>query len=288
MLRQLDVRDGMRILEIGTGTGWNAALLAHRLGDRNVVSVEIDPQVAEQACRALAAAGRHPLVATGDGADGYAAGAPYDRVIATCAVQHVPYAWVEQTRPDGLVLSPWGTALDNGYLLHLSVHNDRTATGRFGDEVGFMWMRGQRIPYGYLEDRVWNRDQPDRSMSPLWPGKVFTDRHATFAAGLLVPGCRRLLVTDEADSDGAPRRQTLWVHTVERGSWPSVTIDMDADDPSSFPVAQFGSRRLWDEVESAYDWWDQAGRPDLARFGLTVTRDRQWVWLDSPDQPVPP
>ncbi|WP_141726977.1 methyltransferase domain-containing protein, partial [Streptomyces niveus] len=55
MLRDLDVSDGMRVLEIGTGTGWNAALLAHRLGSGNVVSVEID---AEVVARARAALGR--------------------------------------------------------------------------------------------------------------------------------------------------------------------------------------------------------------------------------------
>ena len=53
MLEALDVRDGMRVLEIGTGTGYNAALLSHRLGDRNVVSIEIDPELVDQAARRL-------------------------------------------------------------------------------------------------------------------------------------------------------------------------------------------------------------------------------------------
>lgn len=60
MLRDLDVSDGMRVLEVGTGTGWNAGLLAHRLGSGNVVSVEIDKAVTEQARGALLRAGLHP------------------------------------------------------------------------------------------------------------------------------------------------------------------------------------------------------------------------------------
>jgi hypothetical protein len=52
------------------------------------------------------------------------------------------------------------------------------------------------------------------------------------------------------------------------------------------PVAQYGPRRLWDEVEEAYYWWIEAGRPDRERFGMTVTADDQWVWLDHPDNRV--
>ncbi len=84
MLRALAPEPGMRVLEIGTGSGWNAALLAHRLGAENIVSIEIDPAVADQARGALDRAGFGKLtVITGDGEDGWPDGAPYDRVIAT-------------------------------------------------------------------------------------------------------------------------------------------------------------------------------------------------------------
>ncbi|MGH8918047.1 MAG: protein-L-isoaspartate O-methyltransferase family protein, partial [Actinomycetes bacterium] len=79
VLTALQVAPGMRVLEIGTGTGYNAALLAHQLGAAHVVSVEIDPVVAEHARHALAATGyRAVSVITGDGAEGYPPGAPYD------------------------------------------------------------------------------------------------------------------------------------------------------------------------------------------------------------------
>jgi protein-L-isoaspartate O-methyltransferase len=94
MLSHLDPQPGDRVLEIGTGTGWTAALLAHRLGDDRVVSVEVDPGVAEAARCNLTRAGRKVLVVTGEGAEGYPPGAPYDRVIATCSVHTVPYSWV--------------------------------------------------------------------------------------------------------------------------------------------------------------------------------------------------
>jgi protein-L-isoaspartate O-methyltransferase len=70
MLNALDAHEGQRVLEIGTGTGYNAALLAHRLGVDNVVSVEIDPKIAERARANLVKADQNVTVVTADGADG--------------------------------------------------------------------------------------------------------------------------------------------------------------------------------------------------------------------------
>ncbi|MGH3586218.1 MAG: methyltransferase domain-containing protein, partial [Pseudonocardia sp.] len=99
MLQALDVRDGDRVLEVGTGTGYNAALLSHRLGASQVTTMEIDPVIAEIAKTALDAAGYPVTTIIGDGAAGWPAHAPYDRVIATVAAYlgAVPYEWVRQT-----------------------------------------------------------------------------------------------------------------------------------------------------------------------------------------------
>lgn len=98
MLAACDIRDGHRVLEIGTGTGWNAALLCARLGDEQVVTVEIDGHVADQAQQALAAAGYRPLTL---GEQGWIEQAPYDRILSTCAVTRVPYAWGRRPPPVG-------------------------------------------------------------------------------------------------------------------------------------------------------------------------------------------
>jgi len=110
MLAALDVQHGMRVCEIGTGTGYNAALLAQRLGATNVTTIEVDAFLADRARAALAETGyRDVRGVTGDGALGYPPRAPYDRVLSTASVQQVPYAWVAQTRPGGRVVTPWGT-----------------------------------------------------------------------------------------------------------------------------------------------------------------------------------
>lgn len=147
MLEALDVEAGMKVLEIGTGTGYNAALLAELAGPQNVTSVEIDPGLAEQARAALARVGCDVQVVTADGTHGHAANAPYDRVIATAAVCRLPYAWVRQTRPGGLILAPWGpTFHPDDPLVVLTTGEDGTAEGRFTCPAWFMPMRDQRMP----------------------------------------------------------------------------------------------------------------------------------------------
>lgn len=70
MLEILDIRDGHKVLDIGTGAGYNTALLAHRLGDHHVYSVDIDEGLVEGARLRLDALGVRPALVTADGAGG--------------------------------------------------------------------------------------------------------------------------------------------------------------------------------------------------------------------------
>ncbi|MFJ8905951.1 methyltransferase domain-containing protein [Streptomyces sp. NPDC102351] len=127
MLAGLRVRDGHRVLEIGTGSGYNAALLAHRLGDDSLVTtIDLDPEITESARRHLAAAGHRPAVVTGDGSRGVPARAPYDRIVATCALPAIPRAWLAQCSPGGRILGPFATG-----LVALTVRDARRAEGPF-------------------------------------------------------------------------------------------------------------------------------------------------------------
>ncbi|WP_405582802.1 methyltransferase domain-containing protein [Streptomyces sp. NBC_01092] len=127
MLVALEVADGDRVLEIGAGTGYNAALLAHRLGDDDLVTtIDLEPEITESARRHLAAAGYHPVVVTGDGARGVPERAPFDRIIATCTLESIPRAWLAQCRPDARILTPLATG-----LVTLAVRDPEHAEGRF-------------------------------------------------------------------------------------------------------------------------------------------------------------
>ncbi|MFJ4831729.1 methyltransferase, FxLD system [Streptomyces sp. NPDC088747] len=108
MLDQLDVQPGERILELGAGTGYNSALLAHLVGESGqVTTLDVDDDLVEGARAHLAAAGITNVEAvTRDGALGYAEGSPYDRIIATVGAHGVPHAWLQQLAPGGRLLVP--------------------------------------------------------------------------------------------------------------------------------------------------------------------------------------
>ncbi|MFF1686154.1 methyltransferase domain-containing protein [Streptomyces sp. NPDC058254] len=278
MLRDLSVQAGNKVLEIGTGTGWNAALLARRLGAENVTSVEVDPEVAQAAREALTRFGLPVEVVTGDGALGYATRAPYDRVIGTCGLRdRIPWEWIEQTRPGGIILAPWGTHFSNGdALARLTVAKDGcSAAGQFTGPVEFMKARAQRLPAlahtDYVPNTVADGDETSTRITEAeFIGEQFTAQR--FVLGLRVPGCT-LVVADKRD--GA---RPVWLYSLTDRSW-ACAMFRDGD---TARVWQGGARRLWDTAEAAYGWWVDHGRPDHTRFGLTVTREGQSVWLDSP------
>jgi protein-L-isoaspartate(D-aspartate) O-methyltransferase len=193
MLAALDAEPGMRVLEIGTGTGYNAALLAHRLDAQNITSVEIDPELAEHARSALTATGYPVTVITGDGAEGYPPHAPYDRIIATAAVQQVPYPWVTQTRPGGTILTPWHTAYHDGALASFTVNGDGTADGRIVGNVAFMFLRDQRIDAS-IDDEECDETTARHSHTSVAPYSVAGDYDASLAIGMKVPGCSVITV----------------------------------------------------------------------------------------------
>ncbi|MFJ6212105.1 protein-L-isoaspartate(D-aspartate) O-methyltransferase [Streptomyces sp. NPDC092296] len=283
MLRDLDVRPGMRALEIGTGPGWTAGLLSHRLGSENVVSVEVDAHVAAEARTALARVGLHPEIVRANGEFGWQRGAPYDRVIVTAGVRRIPVTWLRQTRPDGVILAPWGTDYDsNGdVLVKLTVNADGSASGPFLRPVEFMKLRGQRLDWNRFRHHVpAYPGDAHRSTTRLGPddlgGRYGTAR---FIAGLCVPNCAH--VTNQTDA----ATTQAWFFDLSGRSWANAVFRQGA--PSA-TVYQSGPRRLWDEVERALSWWQTQGQPELTQFGLTIHPDgTQHPWLTTPTNPLP-
>ncbi len=107
MLELLEPALGQRVLEIGAGTGYNAALLSRLVGPSGkVVTVDVDPEIAERARRALRAEGAPVEVAVGDGRQGLEEGAPYDRIMVTASAQEIPRAWLEQLADGGRLVVP--------------------------------------------------------------------------------------------------------------------------------------------------------------------------------------
>ncbi len=281
MLAGLDVQPGNRVLEIGTGTGWNAALLSEKLGSSKVFSVEVDAHNARAARKHVNEAGYTPTLVVGDGAEGYLPGAPYDRVLVTASITEVPGAWLSQVRPEGLIVAPYATTYGSGAVARLVVQEDGSASGRFVSSAAFMRLRQQRAnrkaTWVYLSGQKWPADGT-KSTTNLSPEDV-GDWLEMFAIGLQTRG---LFPWAENYDDGS---YTLWLRDADVTSW--ATVDYEPGE-SEFEVYQSGPRNLWEEVRTAYYWWDSAGRPSYDRFGMTVASGQSaQFWLDSPEHPVP-
>lgn len=108
MLEQAQLSPGLNVLEIGTATGYNAALMQHIVGETgSVTTIELDPDLAKQAVNNLLATHMSSVrVVQGDGARGYAPRAAYDRIISTAGVWDVPIAWLNQLKPNGKIIVP--------------------------------------------------------------------------------------------------------------------------------------------------------------------------------------
>jgi protein-L-isoaspartate(D-aspartate) O-methyltransferase len=111
MLEDLKPEPGRRVLEVGAGTGYNAALLAHVAGPGRVWSIDVDRQVLSEAWDHLHPfAGRRVELRQADGRCGYAEAAPFDRIMVTAATPDLEPAWLEQLAPGGVLLAPLALA----------------------------------------------------------------------------------------------------------------------------------------------------------------------------------
>ncbi|MFF1451072.1 ATP-grasp peptide maturase system methyltransferase [Streptomyces sp. NPDC058274] len=259
MLEDLQVQDGHRVLEIGTGTGYSTSLLCHRLGEDLVTSVEVDEDVSVRARTALGRCGFAPNLIVGDGVAGHKDGAPYDRVIATCGLRTVPRELIEQTKPGGIILVTLCGWLYSSELARLIVHEDGTASGPFlGGQISFMLARPQLPPpLGLLPDL----DEGTERHAALG-ADIVDDWNTRFVAQLAAPGAQRVTLTRDGRTEHA-------LVDVDTGAW-AVLWENDGQ----WLVRQSGPSRMWDAVEDHITRRRAAGTPPLEQFEISLTSDR--------------
>jgi methyltransferase of ATP-grasp peptide maturase system len=274
MLEALNVHDGDRVLEIGTGTGYNAALLSQRLGDDNVFSVDVDAGLVDLAGKRLASAGYTPTILARDGAQGLGEHGPYDRIISTCAVPAIPRPWIDQTANGGLILTDLKLSGMGGNLVLLERSGD-TVSGRFLPAwAGFMNMRhatSDHTPRHPRRDHTNARER--RTSAPLQPWDH------TVPGFLAMPGMPPNLTYGWHLTDRPNSVANTWLSATD-GSWCEAHAE---EHHGTRLVVEGGPASLWDRIETAWAQWRTAGEPDWSRLGLTVTPRDHIVWLDEPD-----
>ncbi|MGH3979422.1 MAG: methyltransferase domain-containing protein, partial [Pseudonocardiaceae bacterium] len=268
---------GMHVLEIGTGTGYNAALLCERLGDGNVTSIDVGPELVALAAIRLADHGYRPHVVAGDGAAGVPERAPFDRIIATCGIDRVPQAWINQTHDGGKiianVLGPF-----NAYTMVLLTVNSGSASGKFLRQSGNFMPRRTDPARAFDYTVAIRRDATDTAdgYSQLNPQEAYDDQTWGLLAQTRLRGVasRRIYVDDD-------NHLGTELATPDGSAW---AVIHHTPDGNGYRTQQAGPGRLWDELEQIHEQWVALGRPAYHRFGLTIDRNSQTLlWLDHPE-----
>jgi protein-L-isoaspartate(D-aspartate) O-methyltransferase len=258
MIEALDLQPGMCVLEIGAGTGYNAALIATITG-AHVVTLDVSETIVDEAARALQRAGiEHVTAVHGDGYLGHLADGPYDRVIVTCGVTGASPHWLDQLTPAGFALVP----IAHGGL-HPILAISRTDDGVQGRAVmsaDFMTAAGPL--YHWPANRV-----------PTPTGAVTAHTLTTIpGAGhaLDLPDYQALWFqlathdphTTRAWTDGIDPTQGLCAlhHPGISTAW----IQQDG------AVRHTGDTALADDLTSLVTNWDNHGRPAITRWVCTL------------------
>ncbi|MGH4009871.1 MAG: methyltransferase domain-containing protein [Pseudonocardiaceae bacterium] len=285
MLELLTVQDHHRVLEIGTGTGYNAALLCHRLGAANVYSNDIDPTLIDHARLVLENLGYHPTLVAADGYTGLTEGASYDRILSTCAITHIPPEWIRQLADGGRIVAPIAGNSAKPLLVLDKTAPDEV-TGYFdNNSVGFMPLRHDvHSPLGPGETAS------SSASGMAHYGTTTTDPRRVHQASpdlalfcqLHIPGLQLGYDTDSPHSSDPTRAARIIAHTADA----LANVSLHPED-GRWPVIQRGPHRIWDTIETAVALWDHLHHPDISRLGISALDDihRQYVWLDDPDGP---
>jgi protein-L-isoaspartate(D-aspartate) O-methyltransferase len=289
MLELLAVAPGHRVLEVGAGTGYNAALLAELLGEQRLVtSVEVEEDMVAQTRRLLAGAGYPGItVLCRDGFDGVAERAPFDRIVATVGCADLSPQWAAQLAEDGRLLVPLRHA--GGHPLLLLGREDGGLGGRVAGWSGFMDARGQ-----LHADRLWSMGivQPDDpgavgERAP-WPG---------FGA----------YETDPGPDDPVDEHDFLFYLSLvdRRACWAAGGVAL-SDGRNGWATADPSGIRWWrdeslaDDLDRHHAQWLAIGRPTLGDYrvafvplgegrpplasGWALDRPsfRELLWLEEP------
>jgi protein-L-isoaspartate O-methyltransferase len=277
MLDILDVTHSARVLEIGTGTGCNAALLCRKLGSDNVASVDIDPQLMDEASSRLAELGFSPTLSARDGAEGLPENAPYDRIIATCAVSSIPSSWIHQLSPGGMIVADVRAEFASAITVLTKQSNGALVGPLLPIAGNFMWLRDAvdsplRTGMSHSAEFRFDGDSRDSSIHST----TFNDPDFRLFANFAVPDVSSI---SRLRSD---HKNVIYIRSNDQ-SWAALS---PSGENQTATVRQGGTRRIWDEIESAAQYWQDLGSPSRDRIGLTVDdRAHHSFWLDDPNGP---
>ena len=293
MLEQLDVRPGMRVLEIGAGTGYNAALLNELVGVAgHVTTVDIDEEVADWALERLTAAGYAAVeVHVTDGGDGWRAEAPYYRIELTVGVADISPAWIDQLVEGGVLVLP--LQIHAAQAVIAFEKRGSSLISRSVQPGGFMPVRGRMAgrmhQFEVIPGVGVGTADTELNLTTLrsllsepherhpWPGSLWDGFH--FIAGLL--GLPVIALWSKRDD--------LPFHRAAIGLLDSNPVDpglaiLTEDELGHLTtLLTFGSTTAADSLRRGYDRWEAMGQPAVSQLRIvaipkTSTEPVEGIW----------
>lgn len=244
MFRLARLAPGLRILDVGTGSGYGTALLSRRFGDQAVASIDVDPYLVSAAVDRLADLGLHPDVRVCD-ALGPLPGA-YDRIVATVGMPTIPASWVEALRPGGRLVA----TIAAGLIVTATKQDDGTLRGRVEwERAAFMAARsGADYPPGPGWDTAAAAIGEDITVDrfPVLDVQEAWDIRSMLE--IVSPGIEHRYAVGAGGV-----RVALMTHPD--GSWARAT-GVGSQPPE---VHQGGGRRLWDALAAVRSYWVEHG-----------------------------
>ncbi len=274
MLEALALQPGMRVLEIGTGTGYNAALLAELVAPGGqVVTLDIDEEVTALAAERLRLAGygERVQVVTADGLQGYAPAAPYDRIIATGSYPRIPPAWREQLALRGIIVGDLLRPLTTPLFRLVKVASDRLEGCLLPTPAFFMQLREEEPASPTTAHRIrelasW-REQPRQEEAETDLESYELLYEPAFALWLErhLPGVERCLYPMPGQGLGTG------LHWQE--SLLLLVPAAEGPRPVHWRVEVYGAHPLWSLILQLREQWLAAGEPSLEDYTLEVAAD---------------
>lgn len=269
MLELLDLGEGMKILEVGAGTGYNAALMAEIVGDqRLVITVDVLEDVVDQTRRLLAGAGYPRIqVLLRDGFEGAAEQAPFDRIVVTVGCSDLSPHWAGQLAGHGAMLVPLEHA--SGHPLVLLSKDGEELRGRLVLRTGFIPVRGPLHIEDLWAPGVWLPDQAEVVHEPD-PEPRFTARQPDQPTG----------PDDEDDF-------LFYLGLHDRRACHAPEGPALSGGPDGWAALARDGIRWWKdaslarELDRRYREWDACGRPTMGDYRIS------FVPIDSGGDPPP-
>jgi protein-L-isoaspartate(D-aspartate) O-methyltransferase len=272
MIDALELRPGQRVLEIGTGTGYNAAVLAHCVGPSGQVSsIEHQGNLAQRAHERLQSAALPTAVTVhhGDGLFGDEEHAPFDRIMATASAPRIPKPWLQQLAVGGRLIADLRGGLA-GSLLLLSRDDDDSYSGHFLHDIDAAFMAlaepGSEDGHRMLEELLRMPQQDAGFPDALDPRLIMSDesRETAWFTQWEFPSAhyteRSVEGRDELCLLSSDDRTLL--RFVAAGDPPAWTAWVHGADP-----------RILDRLVEVVQWWDAAGQPSRRQCRWTGRQD---------------